>query len=490
MDSTGGYGSTERVKHRHQSTRNRPRWPGGRAALVKVTVAHLLLVATCLPGAAATARPNVLFFIADDLRAEFGCYGKPVKTPNIDALAACGVRFDRAFCQAPLCNPSRTSMLTGLYPHHTGVFGNQGNFRQKDASIVPLPQHFKQHGYRAVSVGKIYHGGNEDPDSWHESAVPPPVKVPPGYNGPRVYNKDTSDVIGVITNEDCWHTDVHSTHRAINYLQQFDVKPGNGSPFFLAVGFIEPHSPISAPKRFFELYDPAKIELPADYATKLTVPEGFPAAAFQKNNDLFMNRDSTPAEAREVIRAYYASISWIDESVGRILAELDRLKMRDNTIVVFWGDNGYHLGEKGKWSKHGSLLEEGVRTPLIISAPGMKGNGQPTFRIVELVDLYPTLADLCGLPAPAKVDGVSLKPLLDNPQRDWNRAAHTVTGNAPPVARVIRDERWRYIEYPGGGRLLLDEKNDPLETRNLVNDPVGASAVSELKAQLERWYQN
>ncbi len=455
----------------------------------------LLLVLLC-PGsalsplrAATTRPPNVLFIIADDLRAELGCYGKPVLTPHIDALAARGVRFDRAYCQAPLCNPSRTSMLTGRYPHTTGVFANQGNFRQNDPSIVPLPQHFKNHGYRAVSVGKIDHGGNEDPDSWHECAVPPPVKVPPGYDGPRVYSPETSDVLGVITTEDGWHTDVHTMHRAINYLQQFVVKPGNEQPFFLAVGFIEPHSPITAPKRFYDLYDVNTIALPPDFAPQPTTPPGFPAQSVFPNYDLFMKgRSASPQEARQVIQAYYASTSWVDEGVGRILSELKRLKLEDDTIVVFWGDNGYHLGEKGKWSKHGSLLEEGARTPLIIAAPAAKGNGTASFRIVELVDLYPTLVDLCGLPAAHGLDGVSLRPLLEDPGAAWDRPAFTVTGNQPPVSRAIRDERWRYVEYSAGGKLLIDEVNDPHETRNRVDDPELAAVGARLAATLQSKY--
>ena len=485
MDPGGHRGSTRRVQFRYDSAAPRS-WTFAPGMKLFLTFGlGILLAAPDGLTAAETARPNVLFIIADDLRAELGCYGKPVKTPNIDALAARGVRFDRAYCQAPLCNPSRTSMLTGRYPHTTGVYANQGNFRQNDPSIVPLPQYFKEHGYRTVSVGKIYHGGNEDPDSWHESAVPPPVKVPPGYNGPRVYSKETSDVLGVITNQNGWHTDVHSVERAINYLQQFNVKPGNEKPFFLAVGFIEPHSPITAPKEFYDLYKAEDLKLPPDFAAKPTVPPGFPPQCIQPNNDLFMGgRVATPEEAREVIRAYYASISWIDRSVGRILAELDRLKMRDRTIVVFWGDNGYHLGEKGKWSKHGSLLEDGARTPLLICDPNSKGNGKACFRIVELVDLYPTLAEVCGLPAPTGVDGVSLKPLLTQPDAVWDRTALTVTGNQLPVHRAIRDERWRYIEYANGGKLLLDEQNDPVETRNQVNNPACAEVVSHLQRQL------
>jgi len=439
---------------------------------------------------AASRPPNVLLIISDDLRTELGCYGKPVKTPNIDALAASGVRFDRAYCQAPLCNPSRTSMLTGRYPHTTGVYGNQGNFRQHDPSIVPLPQHFKNNGYRVVSVGKIYHGGNEDPDSWHESACPPPVKVPPGYNGPRVYSPATSDVIGVITNQDGWHTDVHSLERAISYLQQFDVKPGNQQPFFLAVGFIEPHSPITAPKEYFDRYPLSEIKLPPDFSSKFSPPAGFPGGILQKNYDLFMNeRVATPEEARKVIQAYYASTSWVDDEIGRLLRELDRLKMGDNTIVVLWGDNGYHLGEKGKWSKHGSMLEDGARTPLIIRAPGAKGNGTACYRIVELVDLYPTLVGLCELPPSDGLDGVSLEPLLEEPDAKWDRTALTVTGNHLPVNRSIRDEQWRYIELGNGQKALIDEKNDPVETKNRVDDPECAEVVKRMQARLAAQFQ-
>jgi len=421
---------------------------------------------------------NVLFFLADDLRNELGCYGtKGIKTPNIDKLAAGGVRFDKAYCQVPLCNPSRTSLLTGQYPQHNGVFGNEGDFRALQPNVVTLPELFKNSGYATVFAGKIFHGGKEDMQSWNEGLIPPPVKVVPGYTGPKVYSAETSDVIGVMDDNQS-HQDILSTKKTIEYLEKFKDRP-----FFVACGFIEPHSPFTAPQRFFDRYDPAKIELPPDFAPRPTVPAGFPKASLApKNYDLFMGRDATPEEARKMIQAYWASTTWIDSEVGEILAALDRLGLRDKTIIVFWGDNGYHLGEKGKWSKHGSLWEPGARIPLIITAPGMPGNGKACPRVVETLDLYRTLADLCGLPAPATVDGRSLKPLLENPQLAWDHPAYTMTS---PNSLAVRTEQWRYVEYGGNEAMLIDEQNDPHETKNLADDPKCAEARAKLHGMLE-----
>jgi iduronate 2-sulfatase len=435
-------------------------------------------VALCglaLVGSAADAKPNVLFIISDDLRTELGCYGSPLaKTPNIDALAAAGVRFDRAYCQFPLCNPSRSSMLTGRYPATTGVVGNRSWFGREHPEFISLPRYFREHGYWTLRAGKIFHGGIDDAGAWREGG------------DARIYGDATlsqreaqrpatpaerSDRSDALPGDGRGRGDDRTAAVAIDYLQRYSDKP-----FFLACGFSKPHSPLRAPRRFVDLYDLLSISLPVNFAPRPTVPDGFPTRSIRpKNADLFVGRDASPEEAKEMIRAYLASVSWMDENVGRVLDELDRLRLRDNTIVVFWGDHGYQLGERGKWSKAGSLFEQGARVPLIIDAPSAAGNGRPSPRVVQSIDIYPTLVELCDLPQPAGVEGRSLVPLLENPAapRDhpaytvWSEDGRTFTGVS------VRDERWRYAEFDDGrgGAMLFDEDADPQELKNLADDP-------------------
>ncbi|HYF37984.1 MAG TPA: sulfatase-like hydrolase/transferase, partial [Prosthecobacter sp.] len=279
------------------------------------------------------------------------------------------------------------------------------------------------------------------------------------------------------------HGDTRTRLAAIDYLERYKDKP-----FFLACGFTKPHSPPTAPKRFFDMYDPKAIPLPPDFAARPAPPPGFPALSIPaRNGDLFIERDATPEAAQEMIRAYHASLTWVDYNVGEVLAALDRLKLRDKTIVVFWGDHGYHLGEKGKWSKHNSLFDAGTRVPLIIHAPGMKGNGTASPRVVEALDIYPTLSALCGLPTQEGLQGESLAPLLENPSAAWDRPALSVTRiNGKVLGRTVRTDRWRYAEWDDGGAMLIDEQNDPNELKNVAGEPAHAGVVKELKAALER----
>jgi arylsulfatase A-like enzyme len=429
-----------------------------------------------LPAAAAEKPPNVLFLFVDDLRPELGCYGHPmVKTPNIDALAKAGVRFDRAYCQYPLCNPSRTSLLTGRHPTTTGVLENTTFFRTAHSDWVSLPQHFKANGYASLRTGKIYHGGIDDEIGWTEGGEPinPNPKPKPD---PKERAKQ-SDRIVVLEGDGEKHNDYRTADRAIEYLKKYKDKP-----FFLACGFTKPHSPPTAPKRFFDLYDPAKIPLPANFAARPTVPDAFPKPSVTQNGDLFIGRDATEDEARKMIQAYWASLSWTDWNVGRVVAELDRLGLRDNTIIVFWGDHGYHLGERGKWSKHGSLFEVGTRVPLIVLAPNAKANGKTVAKPVQSLDLYPTLCDLCGLKQPAGLEGHSLVPLLADVNAKWDHAAYSVAGNRKNLGVAVRTDRYRYAEWAGGqnGAMLFDLTNDPHEAKNLANDPKYAAVVEEL----------
>jgi arylsulfatase A-like enzyme len=433
-------------------------------------------------------RLNVLFLMSDDLRPELGCYGsEQVKTPNIDALAAAGVRFERAYVQFPLCNPSRSSMLTGRYPTVTGVLDNLTWFGAAHPDFVSLPKFFKSQGYAALRCGKIFHGGIDDADAWTEGGELRSFEGGTSPRRPQPNQLLKSDDIVTLAGDGQAHGDFKTADRAIEYLRKYKEKP-----FFLCCGFAKPHSPPTAPQRFFDMYDAANVPLPVDFARTPTVPEGFPKASVPaRSSDLFIGREATPEEAREVKRAYWASLTWMDWNLGRVMAELDKLGLSEKTIVVFWGDHGYHLGEKGKWSKHGSLFEIGTRVPLIIIAPGAKGNGKSSPRIVQALDIYPTLCELCGLKPPAGLQGHSLAPLLADPQAPWNHPAFTVIGNQNKLAGVaVRNEKFRYAEYGAdgsGGAMLFDEVADPHEMQNLVRDPKLAKEQKSLAALVQEF---
>ncbi len=467
-------------------------------------------------------QPNVLFIMSDDMRVELGCYGSRfhAKTPHIDALAKTGVRFDRNYCQFPLCNPSRASLLTGRNPTKTGVLGNRQFFRELHPDWTSLPQLFRENGCVSVRAGKIFHGGLDDPKAWQSASGGGAAEE----GGMASYNvghtldvsreaertaKDLrspnlaglsadategrrrafySDRIVVLDGNGEDHGDYRTADRTIANLRKY-----KDLPFFIACGFVKPHSPPTAPQKFFDLYNMDDIELTPDFAAWPTVPPGFPRAAIRpKNADLFIGRGASRAEAKEVIRAYLASISWVDWNVGRVLAELDRLGLRENTIVVFMADHGYQLGEKGKWSKAGSLFEMGTRVPFIISAPGMNGNGTSCTRIVESLDVYPTLVELCGLPRQPENEGKSLVPLLKNPSADWDHPAYSVWSEDGKTLHgvAVRTEKWRYAEYGKdgvNGAMLLDPHADPLEMKNLAADAKYQSVCQELSA-LTRQY--
>ena len=474
-----------------------------------------LAACTLDTAAAQPKRPlNVLLLVSDDCRAVHGCYGGPTKTPNIDRLAARGLRFDRAYCQYPLCNPSRASFLTGMRPDSTKVYENQTQFRQNIPNIVAFPQLFKNHGYFVARVGKLYHygvpkqigtDGLDDPVSW-ERVV-----------NPRGRDCDDEDKIySIIAGEKArttvgsgnyggtlsWlaaeGTDIEQTDGKIALEACRLLRENKDKPFFLAVGFFRPHTPYVSPKKYFGGY-------PREQLTLASLPpgdrEGKPAAAltiFPPNYGM----DETLQ--RTVVQAYYASVSFMDTQFGVVLAELERLKLDENTVVVFLSDHGYHLGEHGQWQKM-TVFEESARVPLIIAAPGMKAVGQTTPRLAELVDVYPTVADLCGLPAPKELEGTSLRPLLDDPRRAWKQGAFTQVmhrakgGRADAkkpradtaVGRSVRTERYRYTEWADGkhGVELYDHQADPRELRNLADDPQSAAVVAQMKTLLHSGWQ-
>lgn len=481
---------------------------------------------------------NVLFIISDDLRTECSCYGGLAKTPNIDALAAAGIRFDRAYCQFPLCNVSRSSLLTGRSPLTTGILGNRGFFGDAHPDFISLPKWFMQHGYASLRTGKIFHGGIDDFEAWTEGGEPrgvganddqekEPVRLPSAdpdegrplegsrsdakkadsaksdqpaaekspadgktegkkaapRTSPGITRAQQSDRFIVLKGDGENHGDYKCADRAIEFLRRYK---DSDKPFFLGCGFVKPHSPPTAPQKFYDLYDLDKIPLPPNFEPRPTVPEGFPKASIRpRNADLFIGRDASPEEAKQMIRAYLASTSFADFNVGRVIAELDKLGLRDNTIIIFWGDHGYQLGERGKWSKAGSLFEQGDRVPFIVCAPGAKGNGQPCERVVECIDLYPTLCQLCGLSLPAGLEGRSFVPLLENPKAEWNHPAYTVWSEDGKTIQgvAVRTEKWRYAEFGENGKngaMLFDEAADPQELKNLADDPKYASVVAEL----------
>jgi arylsulfatase A-like enzyme len=430
------------------------------------------------------------------MRTELGCYASTLaKTPNLDRLASTGVKFDRAYCQFPLCGPSRSSMLTGRRPATTGVLGNRTWFGEAHPEFVSLPKYFKNSGYTSIRVGKIFHGGIDDTEAWSVNGqrrtlagVPAgeTVKVrrkkapaDPDEVVPEVRDRKSDQCI-VLKGKGEENGDYKSADRAIQYLREHKDRP-----FFMGCGFLKPHTPLEAPQSFYDLWDVSKIPLPVDFASKPTVPEGFPAGSIRpKNADLFINRDASPDEARQVIRGYLAASAFMDWNVGRVLAELDALGLREKTIVVFWGDHGYQLGEKGKWSKAGSLWEQGARTPLFICDPREQTAGKSSARVVEMIDLYPTLVELCGLAQPEGLEGRSLVPLLKNPAKEWDHPAYTVwSEDGKSFSGVmVRTEQWRYGEFygNGAGAMLLDPAKDPHELVNLAADPNHAAVVTKL----------
>lgn len=448
-------------------------------------VAAFLLAISATCSTPAAERMNVLFIMVDDLRPELGCYGcKEVDSPNIDALAATSLRFDKAFVQYPVCNPSRTSLLTGRYPTTTGVMDNNTWFGTAHPDWVTLPRHFKNNGYSALRTGKVFHGGIDDADAWTVGGEPRKFSGALSKNVRPPNRQQLSDRIVALEGDGQSHNDYKTADTAIKYLQEYRDKP-----FFLVCGFTKPHSPPTAPQRLLDRYAERPVTLPVDFAPRPAALPGFPAKSITPNGDLFIGRDASPDQAREMIRAYRASTSWTDWNVGRVLAELDKQQLRNKTIILFWGDHGYHLGEKGKWSKHGSLYDIGTRVPLLAYVPGKSGNGKACARTVETLDIYPTLCELCGLTPPAGLQGQSFAALLDDPEAAWSHPAISVHGTNQKVSgATIRNERFRYAEYEGGaaGVMLIDEQADPHEQTNLADDPQFAPIRKQLADQLHQ----
>ncbi len=465
-----------------------------------------------LLGAAPTLgaeKMNVLFIVSDDLtNTTLGCYGSAVcKSPSIDKLAAKGVRFDRAYCQFPLCNPSRASFLTGLRPDTLRVYENATQFRKNLPDAQSLPQTFRKAGYYVARVGKLYHygvpgqigtDGLDDPPSW-EKVVNPRGRDKEDEDNNLIFTlnpmgKGSGRYGGTLSwlasgGDDLSQTDGLGATETIKLLEANKDKP-----FFLACGFYRPHTPFVAPKKYFDGYPAANLKLPevaADHRKSAPAP-AFGSAKKEQEG-------LTDDLSRQALQAYYASTTFMDAQVGRVLDALDKLKLADRTIVVFISDHGYHLGEHGLWQKM-SLFENSARVPLVIHDPRAKGNGKACARTVELVDLHATLADLCGLTAP-KTDGARLAPLLADPAAKWDRPAITQVSRGTPTTTgetvgknpwfmgySVRTERYRYTEWDGGqkGAQLYDYTTDPNELTNLASDPKHAETVAMMKKLLPK----
>ena len=462
---------------------------------------RLLLFVCITTPSWAVDKPNILFIAIDDLAPALRCYGNLIaKTPHIDRLAASGVRFDRAYNQLPLCNPTRASVMTGLRPDTIKVYDLDRHFRDEVPKAVTLSQTFMRNGWWAGRVGKIYHynvpasigtDGFDDPPSWQETVNP---KGRDKADEALIFNAEPHRKISAALSwlaadgADEEQTDGMIATEAIKMMQA-----KRGQPFFLGVGFFRPHTPYVAPRKYFEMYPLKDMRLP--YAPKGD-RDDIPTAAFAHNCPV-PHYGLDKLTLRKALQAYYATISFVDAQVGRLMAALDRLGLVDNTIVVLWSDHGYHLGEhNGIWQKR-TLFEQASRTPLIIRAPGARGNGTACTRIVEFVDIYPTLTDLAGLKPPKGLEGRSLRPLLDNPLAKWD--GHAITQvlrpadqrlAKPVMGRSIRTGRWRYTDWAEGnsGVELYDHANDPMEFNNLAlePDPEARFVMQQLRKLLEQ----
>jgi arylsulfatase A-like enzyme len=456
--------------------------------LFRLTIALALLGAIGARPQQADAKPNVLFIICDDLNCDLGCYGhRLVQSPNIDRLAGRGVRFERAYCQYPLCGPSRAAFMTGLYPDQTLIHRNSIRIREKLPDVKSMAQMFRDAGYRATRVGKIYHygvpgaigtDGHDDPESWDHKINP---RGRDKADEDRIFSLTPGTFGGTLSwlaaeGTDAEQTDGIGATEAIKVLEQHAREK---TPFFLAVGFYRPHTPYVAPKRYFDMYPLDKIVVP-------TVPEGYlQTLPMPARQTLTRKRDQVNLKeelAKQAIQAYYASITFVDGQIGRVVEALDRLGLEKDTIIVFTSDHGYHMGEHGYYQKT-TLFENAARVPLIISVPGMKTAGKSTKSFAEKIDYYPTLADLCGLEAPKNLSGVSQKPVLEDTKASARDAALTQFG----TGYSLRTDRYRYTEWgPNGsaGKELYDHSTDPAEMKNLAGQAEQAATIEELAKQL------
>ncbi|MCL4783020.1 MAG: sulfatase [Bryobacterales bacterium] len=437
---------------------------------------------------------NVLFIATDDMNNSLGCYGHPLaKTPHLDGLAARGVRFDRACCQYPLCSPSRTSIMTGLSPDATRVYDLKLRFRETVPRVTTLPQHFQQNGYYAARVGKIYHygvpseigtDGLDDKASWNHVVNPKGVDK---IEEPKITNYTPQRGLGssasyyVSPAPDEQHTDGITVDATLDLMAKH-----RNDPFFLAAGFYRPHVPLIAPSKYFDKVPLSSVDAVPFSPSEMEIA---PKWAYFTNPP---NWNMTEQQVREIRRAYFASIMFVDSNVGKLLAGLKKLGLDGNTTIVFWSDHGYALGEHGQWMKQ-ALWETVARVPFIMAGAGVEGRGRPCGRTVELLGLYPTLSEICGLAnRPAHLQGTSFLPLLRNPNAAWDHPAITQVrrrAEDPLMGYSIRNERYRYSMWDDAreGEEFYDYRNDPREMKNLAGIEGAHTAIQhELAARLRK----
>ncbi len=455
------------------------------------------------------AKPNVLFLISDDLRPELGCYGNDViKTPHIDRLAARGMVFQRAYCQQAVCSPSRTSVMTGARPDTTKVWDLRTHFRKAMPNVVTLPQCFRQNGYTTRGYGKVYHSQLDDRPSWSDGKAHAALPVQSPFRLVK-FTQDTDDIPLTKTDrgaafrrtDDGPHEggDAKVADNAITALRELNA---DGNPFFLAVGFRKPHLPFTVPKHYWDLYEEAEIPL----APNRFLPKNAPAFALVEKNEMWKYSgvpdvvDLPIGYARKLKHGYYASVSYMDAQLGRVLDELERLKLAENTIIVLWGDHGWKLGEHNRWCKH-SNVEDDTRAPLIISVPGTKHAGTNTKALTEFVDIYPTLVDLAGLEPPKHLEGKSLVPVLNNPAAAHKPAAfsqyHRTVNRRRLMGYSMRTDRYRFTQwldrYDHSKSIaveLYDHQSDPQENENIADKPEHRETIKRLTSQMTEWLAN
>lgn len=478
---------------------------------------NLTLMLVCLFGfvlspilstlqAADKERMNVLFIAVDDLRTEASVFGnKYIHSPNLDRIAKMGITFNRAYCQQAVCSPSRSSLLTGTRPDTTKVWDLETHFRKALPDVVTLPQHFKNNGYFVQGMGKLYHSGLDDPQSWSVPWTSPRKETPvyglpennqnakSGAKNANKSNKRGPAFEGADVPDNKFHDGVLA-EMAVKALQGCATRK---EPFWLGVGFIKPHLPFVSPKKYWDLYDPAKIEL----APNPFKPKGAPDYAFSSGGEI-KNYSGIPDGnipndlARKLKHGYYAAISYMDAQVGKVLDELDRLKLTDKTIIVLWGDHGWKLGEHNAWCKH-SNVENDTNAPLLIAVPGLKTAGKSTNSLAEFVDIYPTLAELCGLRLPRHLEGTSLVPVLKDPSAIVKNASFSqYPRGAKVMGYSMRTEQYRFTRWVNRNNPskleameLYDHKNDPQENTNIANDPKNAELVARLTEQWKKGWK-
>ena len=438
------------------------------------------LVVAFLPQAYAAKKPNILFIAVDDLRPELGCYGSTVaQSPNIDQLAESGTLFERAYCQVPVCGASRASLMTGMYPTANRFVTYYSRADEDATGVTDLPTWLQQNGYTTISNGKIYHEWNDSRDSWTEFYRPPDFGI---YNLPEnvALPKGKRPAYEAADVPDEAYAGGLMTNKIIKDLER---AKDEGTPFFITAGYTKPHLPFNAPKKYWDLYEYDSIEL----VDNPYVPAGAPKEAIHGWHELRNMYCNIPKEgplsdqlARTLMHGYYACVSYTDAMIGRLLDTLDRLDMREETIVILWGDHGWQLGEHSLWCKH-SLFETSLHSPLIIRAPGYDSS-QRVEALVEFVDIYPTLCDLAGLDVPSHLQGQSMRSLMLNPQSEFKSYIYGRYHGGDSV----RSDRFQYTRWKSGAEMLYDHIKDPDENINIVNNVEYYETVREMREALRQ----